>query len=83
MQNFIMNSLVNTRNKNLKAFAYQHTCDNGDNISVNGAVKYGNAEFTISRTTAAGHRCSNIPVYQMPLTDKYIHYIAEFAAENL
>ncbi len=83
MRNFIKNALVNTRNKNMKTFDYQYEHDNGDIITINGNVKNGNATFTISRTKANGHNCSNIPVFEMPLTDTCINQIVELAVENL
>lgn len=83
MKNFIKNGLVNTRNKNMKIFNYQYELDNGDIITMTGIVKNSNADFTIARTKSDGHKCSSIPVYQMPLTDKCMHEIAELAVENL
>ncbi len=83
MRNFIKNCLVNTRNKNIKTFDYQYENDNGDTITVKGIVENNNATFTISRTKANGHNCSNIPVVEMPLTDNCISQIVELAVENL
>lgn len=83
MRNFIKNSLVNTRNKNMKTFNYQYKTDKGDIISLKGSVKNGNADFKIIRTKANGHRCSSVPVFQMPLTDELINQIVEIAVENL
>ena len=83
MRDFIKDGLVNIRNKGVKTFSYQYKRDDGDIIVMCGNAKNGNADFSISRIKSNGHKCSNIPVYQMPLTDKYIGEIAEFAAENL
>lgn len=83
MKNFIKNGLANTRNKNMKTFDYQYKSDNGDIISMKGSVKNGMADFEIIRTKANGHRCSSIPVFQMPLTDELINNIAGIAVENL
>lgn len=83
MRNFIKNALVNTRNKNMKTFDYQYECDDGDIISVKGIVENNNATFTISRTKADGHRCSSVPVQEMPLTDTCISQIVEIAVEAL
>ncbi len=83
MRDFIKNGLVNTRNKNMKIFDYQYESDNGDIISMKGNVKNGMADFEIIRTKANGHRCSSVPVFQMPLTDELINNIAEIAVENL
>ena len=83
MRSFIKNCLVNTRNKNMTTFDYQYENDNGDTITVKGAVKNNIADFTIERTKADGHRCSAVPVYGMPLTNKCIEEIAELAVENL
>lgn len=83
MRNFIKNGLVNTRNKNMKTFDYQYESDNGDIISMKGNVKNGMADFEIIRTKANGHRCSSVPIFQMPLTDELINNIAEIAVESL
>lgn len=83
MRNFIKNGLVNTRNKNMKTFDYQYETDNGDIIFMKGNVKNGMADFEIIRTKANGHRCSSVPVFQMPLTDELINNIAEIAVESL
>lgn len=83
MRNFIKNGLVNTRNKNIKTFDYQYESDNGDIISMIGNVKNGMADFEIIRTKANGHRCSSVPVFQMPLTDELINNIADIAVESL
>ena len=83
MRNFIKNCLVNTRTKNLKTLDYHYETDDGDTITVKGIVKNDNATFTISRTKANGHKCSSIPVQEMPLTDNCISQIVELAVENL
>lgn len=83
MRNFIRNTLVNIRNKNMKTFDYQYERDDGDTIIVKGCVKNENADFVIERIKANGHRCSSIPVYDMPLTDKCIEQIIEIAVEGL
>lgn len=86
MRDFIKNELINTRNKNMKTFAYQHTCtgyNNGDVISMKGTVKNNCADFEITRTKANGDRCSSVPVYGMPLTDDCISQIVEIALEAL
>lgn len=83
MRNFIKNGLINTRNKNMKTFDYQYELDNGDIISMIGNVKNEMADFEIIRTKANGHRCSSVPVFQMPLTDELINKIAEIAVESL
>ena len=83
MKDFIRNGLINTRNKNMKNFNYQYKCDDGDIISMVGNVKKGIANFEITRTKANGHRCSSVPVSQMPLTDETINKVVEIAVENL
>ena len=67
----------------MKTFDYQYECDGKDIISVKGSVENNNATFTISRTKANGHNCSNISVVEMPLTDNCISQIVELAVENL
>lgn len=83
MRNFIKNGLVNTRNKNMKTFDYQYETDDGDIITMKGNVKNGIADFEIIRTKVNGHRCSSVPVFQMPLTDELINNITEIAVESL
>jgi len=83
MRNFIKNCLVNTRNKNMKTFDYQYECDDGDIISVKGNVENEVANFEIARTKANGHRCSSVPVQEMPLTDEWIGKIVDIAIEAL
>ena len=83
MRNFIKNTLVNTRNNNMKTFDAQYKRDDGDTISMKGNVENDIANFEIKRTKANGHRCSSVPVFGMPLTDNCISQIAEIAAEAL
>ena len=83
MKDFIRNELVNIRNKNIKTFDCQYVSDNGNTISMIGNVKNGMADFEITRTKANGHKCSGIPVFQMPLSDELINKSAEIAVKNL
>lgn len=83
MRNFIKNTLVNTRNNNMKTFDAQYKRNDGDIISMKGNVENDITNFEITRTKANGHRCSSVPVLGMPLTDDCISQIAEIAVEAL
>lgn len=83
MKDFIEKSLSNARKRKLKNFYYQYKSANDDIISMIGNVTDKMANFEITRTKADGHRCSSVPVFQMPLTDELINQIAGIAVESL
>lgn len=81
LREFVKNSLIKARSGNETEFFYQYESNNGLFI-LKGTVKNGIADFEITRTVD-GHRCSRVPVFQMPLTDDLIADIAEIAVESL
>lgn len=83
MREFIISKLIEIQNQELKYFDFQYKCDNDDLISIKGKTRYGVADFIIERLKSDGHKCSSIPVYQMPLVEKCINEIAEQAMESL
>ena len=90
MRDFIKKSLTDALLKGAKGineFNYQYNRADGDTISLKGVITKKNkqylSDFRIERTKADGHKCSAVPVFGMPLKQKTISQIAEFAAEQL
>ena len=80
MREFIVEALKHAKETGKISGEYTGWKDNV--ITMEGTIKDGIANLKISRTWN-GRSCSSIPVIDMPLTEKSIHNLADFAAENL
>ena len=86
MRNFIISFLTNVINCDISEFAseeYKGEYSEYGSIKILGKKNKGKGTFEIERTLSNGHRCSRIPVIDMPFTRENIEYIADLACENL
>ena len=86
MKDFIINFLVSVMNSNLSEFAsedYKGKHSEYGSIKILGKKNKDKGTFEIERTLPNGHRCSRIPVIDMPFTRENIERIADLAYENL
>lgn len=86
-KDYTINMLNYIRDNDFSEFSYR--CLYGEvgqceTIYIEGTVDTkGLATFRIERMLPNGHRCSAIPVFEMPLTDKAFEELAELVRENL
>lgn len=83
LRSFVKNNLAKVKNDGLKSFCFTYDDASGNVFEIKGSAADMVSTFTITRTKPDGHRCSSMPVFEMPLTDKCMIQIAEFAVENL
>lgn len=87
VEGYVANMLKYIRDNDFSEFSYR--CLYGEagqceTIYMEGTLDpKGLATFRIERMLPDGHRCSEIPVFEMPLTDKAIEQVAKRAKENL
>ncbi len=86
MRNFIISFLTSVMNCDISLFAsedYKGERSEYGSIKITGKKNKGKGTFVIQRTLSNGHRCSRIPVNDMPFTKENIEDIANLACENL